>query len=93
VSARIPQSREAWLRAVEAFAVRASDAPLALALLGARQHDNDAHNASVLSELARVSSESSAAVIENGHRTAKGVPIDRSVRGGATLGGMASDGR
>lgn len=64
--------RSAWLESVETFAVRASDAPLALAALGARHHDDDAHNASVLSELARVSSESSEAVIANGKRTAAG---------------------
>lgn len=85
-------NRAAWLEAVEGFAVRASDAPLALAALGARHHDDAAHNASVLSELARVSSESSEAVIANGKRTATGVPIDRCVRGGAVRGGVASVG-
>lgn len=60
----------AWLEEAERFAVRADDAQLALAAVGARHHANEhAYVASLLCQLARVAGDCASAVIENGRRT------------------------
>lgn len=62
----------AWLEAVERFAVRVDDAPVALAALSAKHHrDSHACMAALLLQLSRFAGDRASVVIENGHRTAR----------------------
>jgi hypothetical protein len=62
----------AWLEAVERFAQRVDDAPLALAALRAHYNaDSTGCFAALLSELARYAGDRADVVVENGHRTAR----------------------
>lgn len=60
----------AWLEAVELLSIRADDAQLALAAIGARHHrDSNASMAALLLQLSRFAGDCASVVIENGHRT------------------------
>lgn len=83
-----PLNASAWLGAVESFAVRFEDAPLALAALRARQHPGLHRSlACVLSELTRRAAERANDLLEAGERVSASVAAE-----GRELAALLADG-